>query len=78
MFETLLSVLETGLSLWDHEDSHKYRDKVIDLRRRWNEEKNKADSDRSDAVLDNLEFELRLCAIGFASEARSSDAPAKP
>lgn len=67
MFELLVKTLHTGLSLWDSKEKNKYRDKLIELERAYREEKNKDPAHRSDAILDNLEFELRLISIGFNS-----------
>lgn len=76
MFETLAAALLTGLSLWEHKEKTKLADKVIELKRLRYEEQNKSEDLRSDAVLDNLEFELRLAAHAFYSlvrEQNSSD-----
>jgi hypothetical protein len=67
MIEAFLSVLAAGLSLWDHEEKTKYRDKYLELRKKWYEEFNKPEDIRSDAVLDNIELELRLIGEAFST-----------
>ncbi|MBK7366155.1 MAG: hypothetical protein IPI97_14655 [Nitrosomonas sp.] len=78
MFSALLKVLGAGLSLWASKEARKYIDKKIALEKAWYEEYNKDDASRSNAVLDNLEFELRTLAIAFASEVGASQAGNKP
>lgn len=73
MFETLAETLSAGLQLWLHKEKTKYIDKLIDLRRKYREEFNKSDAHRSDAVLDNLEFELRILAVTFTSAVGKPD-----
>lgn len=65
MVESLLKVLEVGLSLWEHKEKHKYQDKYLKLKREYYEESNKPRGDRDGAILDNIEFELRLLADSF-------------
>lgn len=72
MFSALLKVLGAGLSLWASKEARKYIDKKIALEKAWYEEYNKDDASRSNAVLDNLEFELRTLAIAFAAEVGTS------
>ena len=67
MFESLATALAAGLSIWAHKEKHKYVDRLMDLRKRHYEEYNKLDDYRSDAVLDNLEFELRVLASAFST-----------
>lgn len=73
MFEVLLKVLGAGLSIWASKEARKYIDQKIALEKAWYAEYNKPDSDRSDAVLDNIEFQLRTLCIAFAAEAGKSD-----
>lgn len=77
MFEILLNVLEAALSLWNDKEKTKYIDQVKDLKLRYYEEYNKAPSVRSDAVLDNIEFELCVLGSGFAASAGSQRPPAQ-
>lgn len=74
MFESLAKALASGLSLWEHKEKNKYRDKLIKLRREYREEYSKDISVRSDAVLDNLCFELRILADSFSTEVGQKDA----
>lgn len=67
MFSALLAVLGAGLELWASKEKHKYIDQLTDLERRHREEENKPSDQRSDAVLDNLEFELRQLGRNFAA-----------
>jgi hypothetical protein len=66
MISTILKLLESGLSLWQHEEAQKYLEKVIDLKGQWYEEYNKEMPD--DAILDNIEFELRVVSEAFSSQ----------
>ncbi len=67
MFLALIDALTAGLSLWEHKDKTKYSDAIYELKRKWYEEYSKDPADRSNAVLDNLELELRLCSSAFAT-----------
>jgi len=60
--------------LWASKEARKYIDRLMELQKAYYEEDNKPDGQRSRAVLDNLEFELRVLAIAFAAEARKPDA----
>jgi len=71
MIETLFSVLDSALSIWAHKEKNKYRDRLIDLKRRHREESAKPDNERSDAVLDNIRFELETLALAFAGSVAS-------
>ena len=78
MFEALAQALSAGLSIWQNENKHKYDDRLMKLRREKNEEINKPEWDgitqkdvgqfRSDARLDELDFELCNLSIAFSSE----------
>lgn len=67
MFESLAKALAAGLSLWESKEKNKYIDRLEKAKREYREEFNKAPADRSDAVLDNLEFELRIITDSFAA-----------
>lgn len=77
MFEALAKALAAGLSLWESKEKRKYVDRVIELKRAHYEEYNKDPAHRSDAVLDNLEHELRIVAIGFAASVGAENPPGK-
>lgn len=66
MVSSLIKALVTGLSLWQSKESRKYKDKLIKLNKEYWREYNKERSDM--AVLDNIEFELRLLSQAFYSE----------
>lgn len=76
MVEAIFRALEAGLSLWHTKEKRKYQDKLISLREDWYEEWNKTDSERSDAVLDNIERELRILVDSFASEVTRTNSEA--
>lgn len=77
MFEALAKALEIGLQLWLNQEKTQYADKLVSLRSQWHAEYNKPDDIRSDAVLDNLEFELRQFAVTFAAAVGKPDSPAQ-
>ncbi len=74
MFLTILELLAAALSIWASKEKTKYIDKVTQLRSDYYAEYNKPDNERSDARLDNLYFELRNLAAGFAAEVRATNA----
>lgn len=65
MFQALLEVLGAGLELWTHKEKTKFVEKKMKLERAWYDEYNKGPNVRSNAVLDSLEFELRVLASAF-------------
>ncbi len=75
MIEALIAALAAGLQLWAHKDKTKYADQLIELKLAWYEETNKPDSDRSDAAIDAIEWQLRVLALGFAADAGQANAP---
>lgn len=77
MFETILGVLSAGLSLWNDLEKDKYISKLISLKEQYYVEFNKVVDQRSDAVLDNLEFELCLLANGFSTSVGAKNAQNK-
>lgn len=66
MLGEIIKVLGAGLSLWNHKEANKYRDRLIGLEREWREETAKPREKQSDARLDNIEFEIRILAKSFA------------
>jgi hypothetical protein len=72
MFLALLETLSAGLTLWDHKEKTKYVDAVTELKRKWYEEYQKHKSIRDNAVLDNIELELRIVATAFAATVGNS------
>ena len=73
MFEVLSRTLLAGLSLWNSKEANKYRDKEMELRTAYYNEYNKSPELRSDAVLDNIYFELCNLAAGFSAAVRESN-----
>jgi len=78
MFEVLAKALAAGLSLWESKEKRKYLDKLMELKSDWYEEYNKGPGYRSNAVLDNLELELRILAVAFSTSVGASDTGAAP
>jgi hypothetical protein len=70
----LFEVLGAALKIWQHKESHKYLDKYLQLKRDYNEAANKSPSERDDAELDRIEFELRILGTAFAASAGKPDA----
>lgn len=64
-----LGILGAGLSLWQSKEARKYIDKKLKLEKELYEEDNKDPSERDDAVIDNLKFELRQLGWAFIAEA---------
>lgn len=73
MFESLAKALAAGLSIWEHKDKLKYSEKLASLKRAHRDEINKPRNRRSNAVLDNLEFELRLLVDSFSAAVGKQD-----
>lgn len=74
MFLALLGIVEAALSIWASKLRQKYIDKVEAIKRAYYEEINKPLEMRSDAVLDNLEFELRITSASLAADLRTPNA----
>jgi chorismate mutase len=73
MFIAILGIVEAALSIWASKLRQKYIDRVGEIKRAYDEEYNKPDSERSDAVLDNLERELCIAAEELAAEIRAKN-----
>lgn len=73
MFESLLTVLGAGLSIWNNKERTKYVDQLMSLKRRYYEEFNKSAEHRSDAILDGIESELRILASAFSTSVGKPD-----
>jgi hypothetical protein len=74
MFATILALADKVLELVVLKEKNKYRDKRIQLEKAYYEEYNKPLSDRSDAVLDNLWFELRILVNSILADIGKPDA----
>jgi len=70
MVSTALLALESALDIWNHHLKVKYKKKVFNLRKRYNEETNRDQPDH--AILDDIEFELQLTTRSFAQEIKGS------
>lgn len=77
-FEALLKVLGAGLSIWDSKEKSKYVDRLMRLKKEFYDEYNKPQDSRSDAILDGIEFELRVLSLAFSSSVGKQDAADKP
>lgn len=69
MFDLILSLLNTGLQLWLSKEKTKYIDQLMQLQKDYYAEYNKPLADRSDAILDNLCFQLHVIAAAFVTSA---------
>lgn len=67
MTEAYLKVLGAALSIWESKEKTKYIDKLVSLKKDYYEEINKPRDQQSDAVLDNLKFELQLVGTAYAA-----------
>lgn len=74
MFLAILGIVEAALSIWQSKLRQKYIDKVEQIKRDYYAEVNKPLAERSDAVLDNLEFELRITTSSLAADLRAPHA----
>lgn len=74
MIQSILSLVDAVLSIVEIKMRRKYIDKVEGLRRDWYAEFNKPREERNNAVLDNIELELRLTVASLAADLRASKA----
>lgn len=70
-FTALLGIIDAALQIWESKEKTKYIDKRMQLEKDYYAEFNKPHETRSSAVLDNLEFELRVLAQTIASDIRT-------
>jgi hypothetical protein len=77
-FEALLKVLGAGLELWASAEKRKYIDRKIALEKAFYEEYNKPIGVRSDAALDDLEFQLRILCSAFVADSGKPNTTNKP
>lgn len=73
IFETILAIVEAGLSIWASKERTKYIDKLTKLKEQYHVEINKPDDLRDDAVITNLEFELRITGLAFSADVGKSN-----
>lgn len=72
MILQIISLLSTGLTLWNNIEKNKYTDKLMELKTKYYEEANKPEDQRSDAVMDNLMFELKVLSDSFVTSVNST------
>lgn len=68
MFTALFQVLSAGISLWLDKEKNKYINKLNQLQKDYYAASNKPADQIDDALLDNLEFELKITAQAWASQ----------
>ena len=66
MIDSIFKLLGSVFSIWEHKQKNKYRDKFMRLQKEYYEESKK--DQPSDAVLDNIEFELHVLVNSVGSE----------
>lgn len=71
---SILQLLNAGLSLWNHHEATKYQVKVLELKKRYHNEMGKSETERDDAVLDGIEFELRIISDSFCAAVGAKNA----
>jgi hypothetical protein len=67
---SIFKLLGSIFTIWEHKQKNKYKEKFMKLERQYYEETKK--DQPSDAVLDNIEFELHLLATCVDSEIKGS------
>ena len=68
MFESLLKILEAGLSIWDTAQSRKYRKQVLQLKLKRSRELEKENPDYN--LVDSIEQQLQFTGELFAAQAK--------
>lgn len=71
-FGSLLAIVGAVLQLWASKEKRKYIDEKMAIEKAYYEEQNKPAEQRSDAVLDSLEFRLRVLAVAIAADVGKS------
>lgn len=74
MIGAIFALVEAALSLANTIIKRKYVNRVNDLKRGWYEEFNKPEAERSNAVLDNIERELRIAVESLAADLKLQNA----
>lgn len=67
-FSVVLEIISAALQIWASKEKRKYIDEKLAIQKAYYEEQNKPIESRSDAVLDSLEFRLRILASALAAE----------
>ena len=73
MILSILGILEAALSIWQSKLRDKYINEVNTLKQAYYEETNKPVEERSDAVLDNIKFKLRICVDSLTAQIKLTD-----
>lgn len=73
----LFELAGAALSIWKSKEARKYLDEKIKLEKDFYEEYNKPIGKRSDAVLDNIDRELRILCSNLSSAIGASNTPTK-
>lgn len=58
--QSILGIILAALKIWQSKDARKYIDEYIEIEKLYNTEMNKPDNQRSDAVMDQLEFRFEV------------------
>lgn len=74
LVDSIFMALGSGLKLWSSVESRKYIDKYMKIKKDYYEETNKPESDQDFAVIDNLQFELKLLCDSFHTAVGSPQA----
>lgn len=72
MVTVILELAKSLLSIVDIKIRRKYIDQLLELERLYYAEINKTDGVRSNAVLDNIEHELRVIGSAIAADSRAA------
>lgn len=68
MIGALIGIIGAILSIVEINLRRKYLDQYLNLERSYREETNRPISERDDAAIDNIEFELRVLARAITSD----------
>ena len=75
---SVLKIIEATLGYMNLRESHKYKDEFISLRQAHYDESNKNEDDQDFAVMDRIEYRLKLLCVSVASDINKSDIENKP
>lgn len=67
----LFGALESGFELWIHKDKMKFVDELAELKQAYYDEYNR--TPRDNAVLDRIEFRLRILQESFSAQIRAQE-----
>lgn len=72
MFLVILELIKVALDLWASKEKRKYIDEMLSIQKDYYEETAKPDNQRSDAVLDSLEFRAKILAQAIIKDIQLS------